>query len=53
MFALIDCDNFYAACEKAFDPILKNKALVILSNNDGFVIAMSKKLIKTKIIENR
>ncbi|TVR15164.1 MAG: Y-family DNA polymerase [Balneolaceae bacterium] len=40
-FALVDCNNFYASCERVFDPSLKNKPLVILSNNDGCVIARS------------
>ncbi|MEX0660815.1 MAG: Y-family DNA polymerase [Balneolaceae bacterium] len=42
-YALIDCNNFYASCERVFDPTLKNRPLVILSNNDGCVIARSKK----------
>ncbi len=37
--ALIDCNNFYASCEKVFDPSLKNKPLVVLSNNDGCIIS--------------
>ncbi len=41
VFALIDCNNFYASCERVFNPKLKNQALVILSNNDGCVIARS------------
>lgn len=40
-FALIDCNNFYATCERVFDPVLKNRPVVILSNNDGCVIARS------------
>jgi len=40
-YALIDCNNFYASCERVFDPTLKNRPLVILSNNDGCVIARS------------
>jgi len=36
VFALVDCNNFYASCEKLFDPTLKNKPVVVLSNNDGF-----------------
>ncbi|MFN1835491.1 Y-family DNA polymerase [Balneola sp. MJW-20] len=40
-YAMIDCNNFYASCERAFDPSLKNKPIVILSNNDGCVIARS------------
>jgi len=42
MFFLIDCNNFYASCEQVFQPELKNKPLVVLSNNDGCVIARSK-----------
>jgi DNA polymerase V len=40
-FALIDCNNFYASCERVFQPRLENKPIVILSNNDGCVIARS------------
>lgn len=38
-FALVDCNNFYASCEKLFRPDLANKAVVVLSNNDGCVVA--------------
>jgi len=41
MFALIDCNNFYVSCERAFQPELRNKAGVVLSNNDGCAIARS------------
>ncbi len=41
MIALIDCNNFYASCERVFDPRLNGKPVVILSNNDGCVIARS------------
>lgn len=41
MFALIDCNNFYASCERLFRPDLQNKPIVVLSNNDGCVIARS------------
>ena len=41
MFALVDCNNFYASCERVFDPSLRNKPVVVLSNNDGCVIARS------------
>lgn len=41
MFALIDCNNFYASCERVFNPRLNNKPVVVLSNNDGCVIARS------------
>ena len=41
MFALVDCNNFYASCERAFNPLLNDKPVVVLSNNDGCVIARS------------
>jgi len=41
MFALVDCNNFYASCERAFNPSLNGKPIVVLSNNDGCVIARS------------
>lgn len=41
MFALVDCNNFYASCERAFNPALNGKPIVVLSNNDGCVIARS------------
>ncbi|WP_233248375.1 Y-family DNA polymerase [Desulfonatronum sp. SC1] len=40
-FALLDCNNFYASCERAFNPKLRGKPIVVLSNNDGCVIARS------------
>ena len=41
MFALIDCNNFFVSCERVFRPDLAGKAVVVLSNNDGCVIARS------------
>lgn len=41
MYALIDCNNFYASCESLFDPKLQRRPLVVLSNNDGCVISRS------------
>ena len=41
MFALVDGNNFYASCERVFNPALRNKAIVVLSNNDGIIIARS------------
>jgi DNA polymerase V len=41
MYALIDCNNFYASCERVFRPDLNGKPVVVLSNNDGCVIARS------------
>lgn len=42
MIALVDCNNFYASCERIFRPDLENKPIVVLSNNDGCIIARSK-----------
>lgn len=41
IFALVDCNNFYASCERVFRPDLKNTPIVILSNNDGCIISRS------------
>lgn len=41
MFALVDCNNFYASCERLFRPDLKETPIVVLSNNDGCCIARS------------
>ncbi len=49
MFALVDCNNFYASCERVFRPDLYNKPVVVLSNNDGCVIARSNEAKKLGI----
>lgn len=41
VFALVDVNNFYASCEKVFDPTLAGRPVVVLSNNDGCVVARS------------
>ena len=41
-FALVDCNSFYASCERIFRPDIKQKPVVVLSNNDGCVVALSK-----------
>jgi len=41
IFALVDCNNFYASCERVFNPRLEGKPIVVLSNNDGCVVARS------------
>ena len=49
MIALIDCNNFFASCEQVFQPQLAGKPLVVLSNNDGNVIARSSEAKKLGI----
>lgn len=49
MFGLVDCNNFFASCEQVFNPKLKGKPLVILSNNDGCIIARSQEAKKLGI----
>jgi len=41
MYALVDCNNFFVSCERVFRPDLEGKAVVVLSNNDGCVVARS------------
>lgn len=49
MYALVDCNNFYASCERVFNPSLQEKPVAILSNNDGCVISMSDEAKKLKL----
>jgi len=42
LWALVDCNNFYAACEKLFRPDLADRPVVVLSNNDGCIVARSR-----------
>ena len=42
MFAIVDCNSCYASCEQIFRPELRGKPVVVLSNNDGFIVARSK-----------
>lgn len=46
MFALVDCNNFYVSCERVFNPSLNGKPVVVLSNNDGCIIARSEEAKK-------
>ena len=49
IFALVDCNNFYVSCERAFAPALEGKPVVVLSNNDGCVVARSNEAKKLGI----
>lgn len=49
MFGLVDCNNFYASCERVFNPFWNGKPVVVLSNNDGCVIARSDEVKKLGI----
>ncbi len=49
IFALVDCNNFYASCERVFNPSLEGKPIVVLSNNDGCIIARSNEAKKLGI----
>ena len=40
--ALIDVNSFYVSCERVFDPSLRHRPVVVLSNNDGCAVAMSR-----------
>lgn len=41
LFALVDCNNFYVSCERVFDPSLRHRPVVVLSNNDGCAVSRS------------
>jgi DNA polymerase V len=41
LFGLVDCNNFYASCERVFNPKLNRQPVIVLSNNDGCVVARS------------
>ena len=47
--ALLDCNNFYVSCERVFDPRLEGKPVIVLSNNDGCVVARSQEAKQLKI----
>lgn len=51
MWGLIDCDNFFCSCERVFRPDLERTPVVVLSNNDGCVVARSKEVKKMNIPE--
>ncbi len=41
LHALVDCNNFYASCERVFNPRLARRPVIVLSNNDGCMVARS------------
>ncbi|MDE7426932.1 MAG: Y-family DNA polymerase [Muribaculaceae bacterium] len=41
MYGLVDCNNFFVSCERIFNPSLRNRPVVVLSNNDGCAVALS------------
>ena len=49
VYALVDCNNFFASCERVFNPKLRGKPIVVLSNNDGCVISRSNEAKTLKI----
>lgn len=46
MFGLVDCNSFYASCERVFNPQLLDRPVVVLSNNDGCVRLVTRELTK-------
>lgn len=49
MFALIDVNGMYASCEQAFRPDLANRAVAVLSNNDGNIVARNYLYVELKV----
>ena len=49
MYGIVDCDNCYVSCERVFRPDLNGKPVVVLSNNDGCVVARSNEAKKLGI----
>ena len=50
MFCLVDGNNFYVSCERIFNPMLYNKPVVVLSNNDGCVVSRSNEAKKIGLL---
>lgn len=49
VYALVDCNNFYVSCERIFNPSLEKKPVVVLSNNDGCIVARSNEVKMLKV----
>ena len=47
--ALMDANNFYVSCERVFQPALMGRPVVVLSNNDGCIIARSNDYVELKV----
>ena len=47
--ALIDCNNFYVSCERVFDASIQSRPVIVLSNNDGCIVALSKEAKQLKL----
>lgn len=53
MFALADVNSMYASCEQVFRPDLRGKPVVVLSNNDGAIVARNRDYVELKINQRR
>ena len=49
---LVGANNFYVSCERVFQPRLTRRPVVVLSNNDGYVIARSTDYVESKVKSN-
>src|SRR3989442_13819763 len=49
IYALVDCNNFYVSCERVFHASIQNKPVIVLSNNDGCIVARSNEAKKLGI----
>ena len=49
LFGLIDANNFYVSCERVFCPALEGRPVVVLSNNDGNVVARSNDYVELRV----
>lgn len=45
LFTLVDCNNFYASCERVFRPDLIGKPVAVLNNNDGCIVARTARIM--------
>jgi impB/mucB/samB family protein len=52
MIALVDCNSFYCSCERVFDPTLVGRPVMVLSNNDGNIIARTSDYVEFRRISS-